>query len=87
MNRGRPIAAVPHQDAVLVVCDDGSVWRLNQEDTGLQAWQAVRPIPGSDAEYEADPRNERRKRKAPVTPWPPPGAAGISFVEACWGTR
>ena len=48
-----PVSAMPwHKDdcGVLVVCDDGSVWRWS-EGTGL--WTRVAGLPGSSAERYA----------------------------------
>lgn len=49
MSGGRrdPVAAVVNQaGAVVVVCDDGSVWLTQRLDTGAE-WLELPPIPGS----------------------------------------
>ncbi len=62
-NERRPVAAIGEGDIpLLVVCDDGSVWRARwggEEFHDIFGWDEIVPIPGSVRNLAEAKRRER----------------------------
>ncbi|MEO8201637.1 MAG: hypothetical protein ABI679_14005 [Gemmatimonadota bacterium] len=53
-----PIAAILHKKSLMVVCNDGSTYRLVKNK-----WQTLPPVPGTNAEQEDISSRKKAKGK------------------------
>ena len=57
-----PVTAASVGNTVIVVCDDGSAWRLTNDDR----WIEAAPIPDSSRFYEKNPEKAPEARSIPI---------------------
>jgi hypothetical protein len=46
----RPVGVAAHNDNLVVVCDDGTVWEYVNHSDPRKAWKDREPIPGTIAD-------------------------------------